>query len=266
MFFIPGWLISLVTFPGVVLHEWAHAFFCRQLGVTVHEVKYFQIGKGVAGYVKHEVPKKYSQTFWISIGPLLVNSITAILLSYIATFAPTESLVWYILLWLGLSIGMHSFPSDQDMSHISLSSKAAIKEGGTYLHYLAFPFVWLVWIANKLRVIWFDLIWAILLISLGGGFGTFKDITTSKNSVLHSQIETCKAEVKTVDDNLYRDEAKLKAMDIQVKEYIKNKDKDNYDKLVKPFNTLLDQYNAEQIDYESKLKACNALIDQYNQI
>lgn len=61
MFFIPGELISALTFPGVILHEWAHKLFCKRLGVKVLEVKYFQIGKKVAGYVVHE-PPYYLQT------------------------------------------------------------------------------------------------------------------------------------------------------------------------------------------------------------
>lgn len=30
MFFIPGQLIALVTFPGVIVHELAHQLFCRR--------------------------------------------------------------------------------------------------------------------------------------------------------------------------------------------------------------------------------------------
>jgi hypothetical protein len=28
MIFIPGFVISLITFPGVIAHEWAHLLFC----------------------------------------------------------------------------------------------------------------------------------------------------------------------------------------------------------------------------------------------
>lgn len=65
---------------------------------------------------------------------------------------------------------MHSFPSDQDMHHISSASKLALKQKGSFFHYLTFPFVWIIWIANKLRFFWFDAIYAIALISLVGGF------------------------------------------------------------------------------------------------
>lgn len=147
---IPGWLISTLTFPGVIIHEWAHKKFCEWLSVSIHEVRYFRFGNP-AGYVLHEEPKTYKQTFWISVGPLIINSVLAILLSFIASQSTPESFFWYLLFWIAISSGMHSFPSDHDMKHISESSKRKIKEGGSLLYYLTFPFVALIWIANKLR-------------------------------------------------------------------------------------------------------------------
>lgn len=166
---IPGILISIITFPGVIVHEWAHKKFCDWLKVTVHKVVYFRFGNP-AGYVQHEQPTKYNQIFWISIGPLIVNSVVTILFGVFASQTLPDSWLYGVLVWLALSVGMHSFPSDQDMTHISSASKAALKQDGSFLHYLAFPFVWLVWIANKLRFFWFDVIYAVLLISLVGGF------------------------------------------------------------------------------------------------
>ena len=126
MFFIPGVLISALTFPGVIIHEWAHKFFCERLGVKVHAVKYFQL-KNPAGYVTHEQPQNYNQTFWISVGPLIVNSATAIILSFIATQVISGSFFWGFLYWIAISAGMHSFPSDHDMQHISSASKEGVQ-------------------------------------------------------------------------------------------------------------------------------------------
>ena len=42
MFVIPGFIISLVTFPGVIVHELAHQIFCMLMKVPVYDVKYFQ--------------------------------------------------------------------------------------------------------------------------------------------------------------------------------------------------------------------------------
>jgi len=164
---IPGWLISLFTFPGVIIHEWAHKKFCEWLHVPVHQVAYFRFGNP-AGYVIHDPTKTFGQAFWISIGPLIINSIAAIVFSVMASQAIPESTFWYVLLWVAFSAGMHSFPSDGDMDHVAEASRSSLKEGGSVLHYLTFPFVWLVWVANKLRFLWFDLFYAAFLVSLGG--------------------------------------------------------------------------------------------------
>ena len=172
MVLIPGWLISLITFPGVIIHEWAHKKFCEWLSVPVHKVVYFRFGNP-AGYVLHEPSQIYKQTFWISVGPLIVNSIGALVFSSIASQTISGSGLWYFSLWIAFSSGMHSFPSDSDMQHIMQASKISIKQGCSFLHYLAFPFVWLIWIANKLRFFWFDAIYAAILIAIGGGFNSF---------------------------------------------------------------------------------------------
>jgi hypothetical protein len=174
---IPGWLVSLLTFPGVIFHEWAHKKFCDLAKIKVQEVVYFNldcIGRNEpAGYVIHERPTTYKQIFLISVGPLIINSLATILLGYLFqilgfnTPETQNSLLAIILAWLTLSVGMHAFPSDEDMKHILESSKIELTKGGSKLHYLAFPFVWLISLANKLRAIWFDAIYAGLLMMLG---------------------------------------------------------------------------------------------------
>ena len=52
MIIIPGWLIALVTFPGVIVHEAAHFLFCRLRRVAVFDVCYLRFGNP-AGYVIH---------------------------------------------------------------------------------------------------------------------------------------------------------------------------------------------------------------------
>jgi len=169
MFIIPGFVISILTFPGIIVHEWSHKKFCEWFHIRVHSVKYFSLNK-TAGYVIHDIPTKYNQIFWISVGPLLTNSLLTLFISFIASQAIKESYLWGFLLWLGYSVGMHSFPSDTDMQHILNASKKELNQGGSVLHYLAFFLVGLIWILNKLRFFWFDLIYAVILVYLGGGF------------------------------------------------------------------------------------------------
>lgn len=162
---IPGWLISVVTFPGVILHEFAHKFFCDSFGVKVHEVSYLNMSGG--GHVIHDRTDDFNAIFWISTGPLLINSSVAILLAVVASSLNSDSGIFYLSLWLALSFGVHSFPSNQDASNVLDASKQIIKNGGNLLHYLSFPFVWLIALANLLRFFWIDFIWALILLGVG---------------------------------------------------------------------------------------------------
>lgn len=173
MLIIPGYLISLLTFPGIIIHEWSHKKFCEWTGVLVREVVYFRFRGNPAGYVRHEEPKKYWQTFWISVGPLVINSLSAILLSVIALLFQSTPILFFVLIWISISAGMNSFPSNHDMKNIWDSSKNEINKSGNVLHYLAFVFVAIIWIANALRFFWFDLIYTGLLTALGSNIGSY---------------------------------------------------------------------------------------------
>lgn len=162
MFFIPGEFISVVTFPGVIVHEAAHLLFCRLSGVAVYDVCFFRFGNP-AGYVIHEPIKRFRSALLICLGPLLVNSLLCMLICFPA-FIPfrlydrSEPLA-LLLLWLGISIGMHAFPSTGDAQSLWHGSKAALKQGNV-LAALAFPLVGLIYLANILSVVWFDAAYA----------------------------------------------------------------------------------------------------------
>jgi hypothetical protein len=71
--------------------------------------------------------------------------------------------VFVLLGWLGISIGMHAFPSPQDAANFS----AAVRTSGRgFLHVVASAFQGLVWIAHFLRFFWFDLIYAVFIASI----------------------------------------------------------------------------------------------------
>jgi hypothetical protein len=154
MLFIPGFVIAILTFPGVIVHEAAHRFFCDLAHVPVYDVCYFRIGNP-SGYVIHGPTKSLRASFLITIGPLLINT----LLCAVICFAPAISLslnvanapiVFVLLGWLGLSIGMHAFPSPQDAANFS----AVVRSSGRGLLYVvARMFQALVWLAHLLRMI-----------------------------------------------------------------------------------------------------------------
>ena len=164
---IPGWIISLLTFPGVILHEFSHKLFCNLFHVPVYRVKYFQIGTSEAGYVQHGEPRTFAQTFWISTGPLVINSLCAVILAGLSIQARGDSFLQYLIVWLSASAGMHAFPSSHDAEHILSASKIARAKNGSVLYLLAYPFVELIDMANGLRIFWFDAFYAAGLFYLG---------------------------------------------------------------------------------------------------
>jgi hypothetical protein len=163
MFFIPGFLIAIVTFPGVIAHEVGHRFFCDLAGVPVYKVCYFRTGNP-SGYVVHATAPSLRASFLITIGPLIVNTVLCAVIS----FTPIISLnldvtdppgVFLLLVWLGISIGMHAFPSAQDAENFTAAVRACGSRG--LLYAVAKIFQLLVRLANVLRVVWFDFIYAV---------------------------------------------------------------------------------------------------------
>jgi hypothetical protein len=160
---IPGFLIALVTFPGVIVHEAAHMFFCKLRRVAVFDVCFFRL-ENPAGYVIHEEIDDFNSAFLICVGPLLINSLLCIFICFPA-FMPirvfhVEEPVSYFLLWLGVSIGMHAFPSTQDASNLFAHAKKAAKSLNP-LALLSFPLVLLIVVANVLSFFWADLLYGI---------------------------------------------------------------------------------------------------------
>lgn len=162
MFFIPGPLIAILTFPGIIVHEFAHVLFCRLRKVTILEVCYFQTADP-SGYVIHDEPSDFTSTFLISMGPFFVNSLLCVLIC-LPAFIPIHffgiySFLSYVLLWLGISIGMHAIPSNQDARNVFDQAKLAIKKGNP-LAIISFPIIAAIFVFNLLRFFWADLIYA----------------------------------------------------------------------------------------------------------
>lgn len=116
--FIPGIIISIVTFPGVIVHELAHQLFCRLFKIPVFEVCYFRFENPV-GYVLHEPAPRVYQTVLISVGPFIVNSLLCFIIGFSAALQfkfESANVLDYFLMYLAISIGAHAFPSTGDAS------------------------------------------------------------------------------------------------------------------------------------------------------
>ncbi|NIG52565.1 metalloprotease family protein [Chitinophaga sp. Cy-1792] len=161
MYFLRGIIISIVTFPGVVIHELAHQLFCRLFGVAVYKVTYFQLANPI-GFVHHEIPKKSIHSLFISIGPFFLNSILGMVIAFPAVIPVAHighlTFTDYFLLYLGISISMHAFPSIGDANNIW----AIVRHGPNtpmWLKVLSFPIVCIIYVGALGSIVWLDLLY-----------------------------------------------------------------------------------------------------------
>ncbi len=162
---IPGFVICILTFPGVIVHEAAHMLFCKLRGIPILDVCYFRIGNP-AGYVVHGETNNFTSTFLISVGPLIVNTLLCLFIC-LPAYLPVQEFginhpLTYVLLWLGISIGMHSFPSTLDAKNLFVQAKREVKTSNL-LALISFPLVGLIYIANILSVIWADFFYGVAI-------------------------------------------------------------------------------------------------------
>lgn len=155
--FIPGTLIAALTFPGVIVHELAHSLACRLARIKVYKVCYFQFGDP-AGYVIHEQVQTYGAVFLVAVAPFIFNTLVALCIFSIMVVAIDSVLLPVVFLWLGISIGAHSFPSNDDADILWVYSKDFWKHN--VLAIFGLPIVIFIKIANALSVFWFDFFYA----------------------------------------------------------------------------------------------------------
>ncbi len=161
MILIPGIVISVLTFPGVIVHELGHLVFCMLRKVPVFEVKFFQFDMKAQGYVLHAPTESYATTFLVAVGPLVLNTLLCLLICFPASLPfwvfEDRGPVTIVLLWLGVSIGMHAFPSTGDAQGLWKATKEAMALKNP-LAIAGVPVVGLIYLANILSVVWFDAI------------------------------------------------------------------------------------------------------------
>ncbi len=123
---IPPFITTILTFPGVILHEMAHKFFCDYYNIDVFKVAYFR-PSSKAGHVIHRPIFDPKQNAIIALAPLFVNSLISILLLVPWMFMNTlgTSFMWQIslgdlfLIWVGFACALSALPSDTDTFHVS---------------------------------------------------------------------------------------------------------------------------------------------------
>lgn len=164
---IPGILISIVTFPGVIVHELAHQIFCYIFKVPVYSVKYFQV-QNPCGYVLHEASDKPLTTFMISVGPFIVNTLIGMLIlipfSISLAVAGRDSVMNFPLHvltgWLGISVLMHAFPSIGDAGVLA-ANILKNRSVNILVKILTAPVILLIYIGALGSIVWLDFFYAI---------------------------------------------------------------------------------------------------------
>lgn len=166
-------VFRLLALPGIVIHELAHYCFCCLVGARVHQVVYFSFGTP-AGYVVHSVPRKLREHFAIVAGPFLVNSSLAFLLflagvpdlsEMIETRTlPDSDVVARVvaMLCLGLSIALQALPSSTDAASLWDVTGRHVRRGNA-LALFGFPLAATLALANALRTVWVDWLYAFWL-------------------------------------------------------------------------------------------------------
>jgi hypothetical protein len=161
MGYLVGYIVWIVTFPGRIMRTISYRLFMDLSKTEVFEVNYFKCS--IVHGVIHRV-----NALLIAFAPLLVNSILcAILIFPVALPALIGSNLSPMLIflgWLGLSLGMNAFPDRQFSSYLlEMGARAEQRESAGVLGQILCG---LFGVANFLRFLWFDFIYALVV-----GFG-----------------------------------------------------------------------------------------------
>jgi hypothetical protein len=159
-----------MTFPGVIVHEFAHAQACRWMGITVIKVCYFRIGNP-AGYVLHERPAYAIQHIMVAVAPFFFSTLFALIVSSLAVLlfashalAEFHDIIIPSALWLGFSIALHAFPSSGDAD--ALWDDVRSSEVGFFAKLLLVPVVGLIRLTGLGAQVWLDALYAMAVVAL----------------------------------------------------------------------------------------------------
>lgn len=158
-------LMHILFFPGIILHETAHAIACLIFGVKIKKIKFIDRS---GGYVVHEDSKDY-KIIIISLFPFLFNIFIAIICASIIKLT-NEPFYIFLLVWIGIGALFFSVPSDQDTNNsFEAIERTYKKKQSTWLFLLKVlfaPFFLLLIIVLAIFKI-FDKVIAVRLILIG---------------------------------------------------------------------------------------------------
>lgn len=150
-----------VFFPGVWVHEGAHALACILGKVKVHRVHV----RSNSGVVVHD-PTNARNAWMIAFAPLAAGTILSFLFFQAANHAKeTTILLSIVLFWLAISIGFHAIPSTTDATNIptaisrrfSETASSTLPAGSKLIKLIGYAVTWpiailtsaLIWLTNQ---------------------------------------------------------------------------------------------------------------------
>jgi hypothetical protein len=176
---VPGFLVNWVTFPGVIIHEWAHLRAARWRSLRVHDVNYFSFFGG--GYVDRQRAYNVHDQLAVTMAPLAVNTALAALGYAIAiflfinaetitppAFVPpdvefTAALIGvaYLLGWLSFSVAAHALPSGADIRNAWRVARNWWSK--SIVAFCSLPLLTLLYLVSWLKFFWIDAVYSLCL-------------------------------------------------------------------------------------------------------
>ncbi len=151
---------ALITFPGVMLYNLIYKLFCHISLIEIKNVEFFAHNYP-SGYVEHENPKNIIQSLIIFILPFIFLSFVSILIFSVTYIFKLNIILKIILIWLGMSIAVQSFPDSNVISEIK---KNAIKlSEKNFLGYLLYPFYAIFTLFHLLSILGFYILYAVFI-------------------------------------------------------------------------------------------------------
>lgn len=125
--------------------------------------------RGLQSTHRRSKPENFKQALLITAGPFLVNTLLCAAIGTSAIYSifilGTHELngIPCVLLWLAISAGMHAFPGNQEILDFT---ELMNKQRKNLLYFAVKILTSLLKIANFLKIIWIDLVYAIMIILL----------------------------------------------------------------------------------------------------
>jgi hypothetical protein len=163
MTWIPGIVITILTFPGFVMQTVARRFCCDLLGVPVYEAHYFK------GTIIHERIDTPVRAAVVAFAPFSVNTVLCGLLVFPVVFSlalgssanEQEGAIRLLLAWAGISIGMHALPTRGTINQYLESLPEDMRRGWVYSMLLVTGAFFI--LIDFLKRFWLDLVYALVV-------------------------------------------------------------------------------------------------------